>query len=87
VFQALKEFETGAVAADHRVSGLIGSYWTNFAKTGDPNGAGLPRWDAYRADDDNWFEIGDDAIGMKRGILATRLDWHIARFKRMAGIP
>jgi para-nitrobenzyl esterase len=87
VFHALAEFETGAVAADYRVSDQIVSYWTNFAKTGDPNGAGLPRWEPYRAADDDWLEIGDDAIGMKRGILAARLDWHIARFKRMAGIP
>ncbi|THD64790.1 carboxylesterase family protein [Phenylobacterium sp.] len=29
---------------DRHVSQLIGDYWTRFAKTGDPNGAGAPRW-------------------------------------------
>ena len=38
-------------------------YWANFAKTGDPNGAGLPRWLASTPDSPQAFELGDRLIG------------------------
>jgi len=40
--------ETAPRAEDTAMSELVSAYFTNFAKTGDPNGAGLPQWPAFK---------------------------------------
>jgi para-nitrobenzyl esterase len=37
--------------SDRRVSDMMQRFWSNFAKTGNPNGAGLPNWPPYTAAD------------------------------------
>jgi len=35
-----------ATDKDKSIAAMMEGYWTNFAKTGNPNGAGLPQWDS-----------------------------------------
>ncbi len=45
--------------ADKRVSDEVSTYWTNFAKTGDPNGGNLPNWPAFTDANQQVMNVND----------------------------
>jgi para-nitrobenzyl esterase len=48
VFHQLREHNRPApTAADEAMSELMRTYWTNFARTGNPNGPGLQNWPGF----------------------------------------
>jgi para-nitrobenzyl esterase len=62
-------------AQDLEVSRMAQSYWVNFAKTGDPNGAGLPNWPRYDLKKDLIFDFRPDGTaGASPDPWKARLD-------------
>ncbi|MBB4369605.1 para-nitrobenzyl esterase [Bradyrhizobium sp. cir1] len=58
---------------DREIASRMRTYWINFARSGDPNGPDLPRWDAA-ADRDRLLLIANDRIASGDDPLAERLD-------------
>lgn len=58
---------------DETLTEAMGLYWTNFAKTGDPNGSDLPVWPQYDPNSDQWMTF-NPPIEVKSGIRAAKLD-------------
>jgi para-nitrobenzyl esterase len=71
-----------ASAKDKQVARTLHSYWLNFAKTGDPNGPGLPPWPRYDAAKDQLMLFrGDGAAAATPDPLKARLDLVAASLK------
>lgn len=63
----------GLTEADEALTEAMGTYWTNFAHTGDPNNADLPEWPSYDVNADQWMTF-NPSIEVQSGVRAEKLD-------------
>lgn len=59
VFGHLDQQPWAWTPSDRNLSDRMGTYWTNFAKNGDPNGSGVPRWPGFTAEAERVLQLRD----------------------------
>jgi para-nitrobenzyl esterase len=58
VFENIEMLDRPWQPIDRTLAAEMSSYWSNFAKSGNPNGAGLPRWPAYQSSSHTTMRLG-----------------------------
>ncbi|HEY9154100.1 MAG TPA: carboxylesterase family protein [Opitutaceae bacterium] len=59
VFQTLQGNQKTVTPSDLVISEAMATYWTNFAKRGNPNGSGLPEWPEFTDQDHREMHFHD----------------------------
>jgi para-nitrobenzyl esterase len=71
---------------DRDISAAMQVYWTNFARTGNPNGAGrstLPRWPAFQSKAKGYLEFTDGGPVAREGLRQPFCDLYVENMKRL----
>ncbi len=54
---------------EHELEKKMSGYWVNFAKTGNPNGPGLPLWNPFKTSESAVLVIDTNTLGMQTKYL------------------
>ncbi|HUG11148.1 MAG TPA: carboxylesterase family protein [Opitutaceae bacterium] len=61
VFQTLNPEDPKLTPGDRAISETVSTYWANFAKHGNPNGPGVPKWPEFTTNDRNVMYFHNEA--------------------------
>jgi len=69
-------------ATDQEVSAAMQQYWTNFARTGDPNGANLPHWPKFDPASRAYLDFTSAGPVAKEGLRRQVCELYIEKLRR-----
>ena len=70
-------------SVDHEISAALQGYWTNFAKSGNPNGPGLPQWPEFDASARGYLEFTGSGPVAREGLRRPFCDLYVDNVKRL----
>ena len=73
VWQGFRHYDE----TDHQYAPQLQRYWTNFAKTGNPNAAGLAQWPQFDASKRAYLNFTDDGPVAKANLRKEACDLYI----------
>ncbi len=65
-----------------QLSAQMQAYWTNFAKTGDPNGPGLPLWAKFDPAKRNYVELSNDGVEARADLRKATCPVYVEKLTR-----
>jgi para-nitrobenzyl esterase len=73
----------------HRLGEVMRSYWTNFARSGNPNGPKLPAWQSFDGHSQVAMEFAKDGtVGARSGDRPTFCDLDVKALRgRLSEAP
>jgi para-nitrobenzyl esterase len=80
VFGILADQESDENA--RKLSAAMQKYWTNFAKTGDPNGSGLPKWPRYDVRTRRYMELSHEGPIPKAALRSVPCGVYVEKLTR-----
>jgi len=83
IFETLKRLDRPWTPDDFKLSETMASYWSNFAKAGDPNGSGLQQWPAYDPASHTTMELGNH-MGPIPEADPAKVEFFVEYFKKPA---
>lgn len=87
LFDLLTQEREFSTEAEQQVREMMLDYWSQFARTGNPNTSGQPVWRAWQNDAQAPTQVLGQRPESHPGLMAATMEYHMARYSKLLQTP